>query len=110
MQHLLLAKTYDSKHRLISTGCNLPLKTHPVQAKIAAMVGHPEKQCLHAEVLALLRARETEVFKLTVERYGRKSGKMLLAKPCKVCMKALELYGVKHLEYTTDLGWVKQTI
>ena len=105
MKHLLVAKCYTSKNQQVSTGCNLPLKTHPLQAKLAAMVGLPEKQCLHAEVLALLRAKDKPVHRLTVERYGLKSGKMLLAKPCLVCQKALEIWGVSVVEYTTPTGW-----
>ena len=60
----LRAYCYDSKGRLISTGENNYGKSHPLQAYWAAIVGQPERIYLHAEVLAILRAKDREIFQL----------------------------------------------
>ena len=65
------------------------------------LLGHPERMYLHAEVQALLRAGDKKVHRLVVQRFDS-DGKPAMAKPCAICQKALQLYGVKHLWYTNE--------
>lgn len=46
----------DGKH-LISRGHN-SMKTSPIQYKFARRAGRPEKICLHAEISAIINARQ----------------------------------------------------
>jgi tRNA(Arg) A34 adenosine deaminase TadA len=105
-KHLLLAKCYDKRNRLISSAFNLPLKSHPLMTHFAKLVNLPEKDKLHAEILAIIRAKDIKIHGISVERYG-KNGQMLLAKPCSICQKAIEVYGIKNVSYTTEEGWVE---
>lgn len=93
----ITALAYDKRGRLLSVGRNSYVKTHPIQAKYARAVGKPTAIYLHAEVDALIRAPRS-VHKLVVSRKGAKG--FLLAKPCAICMSAINDYGVKLLEYT----------
>lgn len=99
MSHIVSAFVYDKKGRLLSTGQNSYVKTHPLQARIAAEVGEPHKVFLHAEVAALLKCDWTKAYKILVTRYG-KQGKPLMAKPCKVCHQAIAMTSIKVVEYT----------
>lgn len=65
------------------------------------MHGHPEKMYLHAEVQALLRCGDKKPYKLIVQRFDSE-GKPAMAKPCPICQKALQLYGVKEVWYTSE--------
>jgi len=73
-QHIS-AFVYDKRGRLLSSGQNSYVKTHPLQARIAAEVGEPHKVFLHA-------------------------GKPLLAKPCKVCHQIIRMTNIKIVEHT----------
>ncbi len=106
-RYVLIAKTYDKRNRLIAVGTNSFRKTNPLQAKLAAKVGLPQMQYLHAEIAALLSSRTKTVNRLTIERYTAE-GEPALAKPCLVCQSAIDLFGVKIVEYTTSEGWVKE--
>ena len=106
-QSKLFAVCYDKRNRILSAGENDYTKSHPLMATLARQVNeHPEKIYLHAEVQALLRAGDKPVHRLTVQRFNA-NGEPALAKPCKVCQRALELYGVKVLEYSTNEGKTK---
>lgn len=74
-------------------------QTHPLQAKYAREVNQPEKIYLHAEIACLLRAGTKPIHKLVIERYW-KDGSPALAKPCPICKKAIEDWGIKIIEYT----------
>ena len=99
-RHVLTARCFDRKGKLISEATNNYTKTHPIQAHFAALVGHPAKVYLHAEILALIRAGEKKVYKIVVTRFG-KNNQALNAKPCPVCEAALKAYGVSLISYTT---------
>lgn len=105
----LVAKTYDRKGNLIAVGTNSYKKSHPLQSQLAARVGLPEKKFLHSELSALLRSRDKEVYKLTVERYNS-LGDMVMASPCLICREAIKMFGVKQIEYTSLNGWVKEKV
>ena len=98
-KHLILAKCYDKKNRLLSVAYNSYSVSHPVQAKFASQVGTPEKIYLHAEICAIIRAKGKSIHRITIERYS-KDGKPLLAKPCPVCQAAIDFYGIQEVYYT----------
>ena len=94
------AFAYDRKGRLLSVGRNSYVKTHPLQAKVAKEVGEHYKIFLHAEVAALVKVKDwNRVHKLVVTRYS-KDGKPVLAKPCKVCQRVINLANIDHVEHT----------
>lgn len=99
MKHKLTAYAYDRKGRLIAKAHNNYSKSHPIQAHFASLVGQPEKVFLHAEIAALLQAGKTHVERLHIERF-HKDGTPALARPCLVCQKAIEAYGVKQISFT----------
>ena len=99
-KHALTAVIYDKRGRVISIGQNSYVKTHPLQAKHAAEVGMPDKQYLHAEIHAIVRCKDlTKAHKIFVSRWDKK-GKPALAKPCPVCMSAIEAAGIEIVEHT----------
>ena len=93
------AFVYDKRGRLLSTGQNSYVKTHPLQARVAADVGEPHKVFLHSEVAALLKCDWKKAYRILVTRYG-KEGKPLLAKPCKVCHQIIGMTSIKIVEHT----------
>lgn len=101
-RYKLFATCYDKRGRILSYGENSYSKTHPLMAELSKeMHGHPEKMYLHAEVQALLRCGDRKPYKLVVQRFDSE-GKPAMAKPCLICQKALQLYGVKELCYTNE--------
>lgn len=98
-RYFILAKCYDKKNNLLSVAFNSYKKTHPIQAYYAKRVGLPEKEYLHAEILAILRAKDKQIYRISVERYD-KDGHAALAKPCPICEEAIKSYGIKVVEFT----------
>ena len=95
----IIAKCYDKRGRLLSVGTNSYEKTHPYQKHCAVMVGHSFKEYLHAEIQAILRAKDQRIHKITVERYN-KNGEPMLAKPCPICQYAIGMFNIAEVEYT----------
>lgn len=98
-KYSIKATCYDKRGRVISVGYNSYTRTHPVQAFHAKLVGLDIKQFLHAEIHALLRAKDRKVYKISVERYS-KEGYPMNAAPCPICASALKQWGVQYIEYT----------
>jgi tRNA(Arg) A34 adenosine deaminase TadA len=99
-KHQVTAIIYDRRGRVMSIGQNSYLKTHPLQAHHAHKAGLPEKQFLHAEVAAIVRCRDlSKAHRILVTRYDS-VGRPILAKPCPVCMSAIDASGIKHIEHT----------
>lgn len=99
-QHIITAIIYDRRGKVLSIGKNSYVKTHPLQAAHARKVGQPEKQYLHAEIHAITRLRHHErAHRILVTRYN-KWGKPMLAKPCPVCLSAINSIGIRHVEHT----------
>jgi deoxycytidylate deaminase len=96
--HIIKATVFDRRGKIVSTAVNSFIKTHPLQAKYACKCGEPYKQYLHAEVLAIIRAKG-HGYKIHVERYNKK-GEPVLAKPCPICMLAIKESGIKEISYT----------
>lgn len=96
----ITAIIYDKRGRILSIGQNSYVKTHPLQAKHAKKAGTPEKVYLHAEVAAIVKCRDlTKAHKIFVSRTMR-NGSFGLAKPCAVCMSALDAAGIEVIEHT----------
>jgi len=93
---------FNSKGDPISWAHNSTIKTHPWQGKLAKKVGFPERVFLHAEIAALIKARE-DVHTLVVARV-LKDGTPAMAKPCPVCQEAIRLSGVHAVAYTGKNG------
>lgn len=98
--HKLIAKIYDKRDRLLSTGTNSYVQTHPIQAHFARLVDQPHRIYLHAEIQAIIRARGKAMHKIRVERYNAKGGEAD-AFPCPVCMLAIKKAGIKVIEFTS---------
>ena len=96
---VIKATTFDSRDRVISVGYNSYTKTHPKQAKMAAMVGLDDKQYLHAEVAAIIKSKGRDIHKIKIERYDSR-GNPKLAAPCPVCQLAIKMAGIKFIEHT----------
>ena len=94
----ITALAYSKRGKLLAVGKNSYTRTHPLQAKFGKQSGKPNAIYLHAELAALLKAREP-VYKLVVFRYDR-HGNPANSKPCPSCQLAIKSFGVKHVEHT----------
>lgn len=100
-RYLIKATTYDKKGKVLSTAYNNYKKTHPLQNHFAQLAQEPKKQFLHAEIAAILKAKDKKIHKIKVERYDA-YGNPKNAKPCKVCQLAIKTFNIKFLEYTIE--------
>jgi len=98
-RYKVIAKIYDKSGNLLSYGVNSYVKTHPLQAHYAGIVGQPYRVYLHAEIQAIIRARGKAMHKIRIERYDAK-GDEANACPCPVCQLAIKEAGIKIVEYT----------
>lgn len=100
-RRVIKATVKDKRGIVLSTATNSYIKTHPRQAELAAKVGQPYKLCLHAEVLAIIRASKTGIrpYSILIERYN-KVGDPVLAKPCPICQLAIKEAGIALTTYT----------
>ena len=94
----------NSRGHIVASATN-SRKTHPQQAEYAKRTGREQKVSLHAEIAALIRARE-DVEIVIVCRLNKRS-ELRLSKPCPVCRLALEEAGVKEVWFSTDKGFEK---
>lgn len=95
----ITATVYDKKGKVLASGTNSYVKTHPKQKLCAEKVGLGEKQFLHAEIDAMIRVRHGIPHKIKIERYN-KAGSPLNAAPCPVCTLAIKNAGISLIEYT----------
>ena len=96
----ITAVIYDRKGRVLSIGQNSYVKTHPYQAELARRVGEPYKVFLHAEVHAITRVRDiSRAHRISIFRYDSK-GKPILARPCDICITAIQAAGIKVVEHS----------
>ena len=93
------ATTYDRRGRVISVAYNDYHKTHPTQAEYARRADQVHRQVLHAEILAIIRARGKQIHKIKIERYDW-MGNPKDAAPCPVCSLAIKEAGIQLIEYT----------
>ena len=96
----ITAVIFDKRGRVLSVGQNSYIKTHPQMAYHGNRVGLPEKQYLHAEVHAITRCKDlSKAHRILVTRYDR-AGNPAMAKPCRVCMSAIQAAGIPVIEWT----------
>jgi tRNA(Arg) A34 adenosine deaminase TadA len=94
------ATIYDKRGRVLSSGENSYLKSHPLQGKLAKQVGRPEAIYLHAEIAALIKLKDwSKAHRIKVERYDV-NGNPVIAKPCAICQSALRRTGIEIIEHT----------
>lgn len=101
-QHKVACACYDKRGRLISTAWNMPRKSHPIQARYAERAGMEKRINLHAEILALIRAKE-DVHTIQVVRTSREK-KPKASFPCKICMGYILDTGVKEIVFHNASG------
>ena len=100
VRHTIKAIIYDKRGKILSIGFNNYTKTHPLQAHYASKAGEPYKQYLHAEIHAIILCRDlSKAYTIKVFRYG-KLNTPLLAKPCPICLSAIEAAGIPNIEHT----------
>jgi deoxycytidylate deaminase len=98
-RHTLTAYAYDKRGRLLASANNNYVKSHPLQAHFAELVGQPERKYLHAEIAVLLKCKTTKVHRVHVERFY-KDGNPAPAMPCEVCKAAIKAFGVQLVTST----------
>ena len=98
-RHVITAKAYDKKGKLLAEATNNYFRTHPIQAHFAKLAGQPERVYLHAEIAALLGCRDKKPYKLVISR-NKADGTAALAAPCPVCVKAIHAWGVSKVEWS----------
>lgn len=96
----MAAAVLDKAGNVLSTAANSYIKTHPKQALYASKFGDSNKNFLHAEMSALVKAKEGVPYKMVVVRVG-KGGSLRNAAPCPICSMAIRDAGIKTVEYTT---------
>jgi deoxycytidylate deaminase len=95
------ATIFNKRGHVISVGENSYWKTHPLQVELSQKHGNGEQIFLHAEIAALVRLKDwSKAHKIKVERYNRKTGEPLIAKPCPLCKAAIERAGIEIVEHT----------
>lgn len=94
--------------RIVVSATNVFGKTHPRQKLLAEKVNQPYRVSLHAELRALLKAREP-VDTLIVGRVNRLS-ELCLARPCPICQLAITEHGIRKVYYSVSEGvWSELT-
>lgn len=88
------------KGKIVSEGRNSYYKTNPIVAKASKKAGKPEKQCICAEVAALLKDRYRKGYRLTVVRLDS-TNNPCLSQPCVTCVEVLKSFAnIKVVEYS----------
>jgi deoxycytidylate deaminase len=101
------------KGKITASAVNLETKSHPIQASYGRRAsyihnneGLKQKQFLHSEMNSLIRSKG-KGDTIVVARVGGRGGKELRnSRPCVVCSIALKEYGIKHIHYSTDQGFL----
>lgn len=96
-----MAAIIAKRKKVMSTGYN-KRKTHPMMLKFT---DNHLRVCVHAEVDAIINALKThtekelkgaEIFVARILKNGQRG----IAKPCNICQKALDSYGITAIHYT----------
>jgi deoxycytidylate deaminase len=82
--------------RIVSIGVNKK-KTHPIQMKFAS---HPEALYLHAEIDAIVNAREDVRGADMYVLRKMNNGQCGMAKPCEGCQRAIKFFGIRRVYWT----------
>lgn len=94
------AVVLDKRGKVVGEGAN-QYKTHPLAAKAGKAVGLPAKECVHAELSALLSDKYRKGVKLVVCRIDSR-GRSAYSEPCQVCKYIIKEYfpNIKSVEYS----------
>ena len=102
------------KHRIISSGFNSNIKTHPLQKKYNQYrfsADSPHK--CHAELSALLplikEGKNLSGASIYVYRQ-HKNEILACARPCRSCMELIKDCGIKRIFYTTEDGYAREDL
>ena len=99
-RYAITAVIYDRQGRVLSVGQNSYTKTHPYQAKLAAQAGQPYKQCLHAEIDAIVKCKKLkQAHRIWISRWDS-LGNPRNARPCEICASAITAAGISVVEHT----------
>lgn len=96
-----MAAVLYKRNRIIATGIN-SWKSHPLMGRYSDIDG---KHYLHAEIdciknaLKLVDKKEIKGAEIFVARV-LKNGETAIAKPCKICQKALSDFGITGIYWT----------
>lgn len=104
-KYIISALVFDKDGICIGQGQNNYSKSHPLQAYFAKKVGKPDQIYLHAEIHAILKARERKIHSINIYRYNA-LGHPKNAKPCPICIEAIKAFGIQSINYTTDKGFI----
>lgn len=102
------------KHRIVSSGVNSNVKTHPLQKRYNQyrFTDEGTHKC-HAELLALLPLiREgVDLSNAIIFTYRKhKDGNLACSRPCKSCMQLIKDCGIKRIFYTTEDGYAREDL
>jgi len=92
----ITATTFDKRGRIISVAKNSYVKTHTTQAKYAKKADQDYKIFLHAEILAIIRARGRKIHKIRIEKHNTTTSRLI--NPCPICQLAIKEAGIKFVE------------
>jgi len=99
-QYTLQATIRDKRGRVLTRGTNSYVKTHPLQVSLSQQHGNGEAIYLHAEIQAIVRLKpHHKPYSIHIERYS-KGGEPLLAKPCPLCERAIQLANIRQVSHT----------
>lgn len=91
-----MASIIYNKKTIVSQGFN-SRKTHPLTLKFGK---HSDAICIHAELAALIGAKQDVTgMNMAVARV-LKNGTPALAKPCEGCFRAIISYGIADVIWT----------
>lgn len=68
---------------------------------------------VHAEISVLSKIKYLDIDFSRLHIYifrELKNGQLAMARPCQSCFSALKAMGVKHIHYTTEMGYCEETI
>lgn len=99
-KHRIGAVIVDKTRTILSCAHNSYVKTHPYQYQLSCQHGNGHQMYLHAEIAALVKCRKTP-YAIYIARVGR-NNEARMAKPCPICMAAIEKAGVKRVYYTVN--------
>lgn len=109
MKYTIYARAFDKRNKTLGVGTNSYKKTHPIQKFFAKLVQEPYKEFLHAEIAAILKSNDQEIYSMQIDRFDKK-GQPRLARPCPICMAALKAYNVKYIRYSTINGYIEECL
>lgn len=101
---------------IIGMGCNSN-KTHPKQKYYNRYREMDEAYSsipkIHAEIMCLNSIARMDIDFSKVHLYIYRQGRdrpCRITRPCAACMKAIKDMGIKHIHYTTDVGYAYEII